>query len=56
MDGIDAVRRSVLAKLDRLRWLALLLGRLAVGLLFMSTGWGKVHDIVKEQNFVPLEK
>jgi putative oxidoreductase len=51
MDGIDAVRRTVLAKLDRLRWLALLLGRLAVGLLFMSTGWGKVHDIAKVTRF-----
>jgi putative oxidoreductase len=37
--------------LGRLRWLAPLVGRLAVGLLFMSTGWGKVHDIPKVTHF-----
>jgi len=33
--------------LERFRWLALLLGRLSVGLVFVSTGWGKVHDLPK---------
>jgi putative oxidoreductase len=33
------------------KWLAPLLGRVAVGLLFMSTGWGKVHDIAKVAGF-----
>jgi putative oxidoreductase len=28
-----------------------LLGRIAVGLLFVSTGWGKVHDIPKVIHF-----
>lgn len=40
-------RMRALSVLDKLDWLALLLGRLAVGLLFLSTGWGKVHDIPK---------
>jgi putative oxidoreductase len=40
-------RARTLDFLERLRWLALLLGRLAVGLLFLSTGWGKVHDLPK---------
>jgi putative oxidoreductase len=39
---------SILKDLD---WLALLLGRLAVGLLFMSTGWGKVHNIPRVTEF-----
>jgi len=34
-----------------MQWLAPLLGRAAVGLLFMSTGWGKVHDIPKVTKF-----
>lgn len=34
-------------RLERLRGVALLLGRLAVGLLFSSTGWGKVHHVGK---------
>jgi putative oxidoreductase len=44
-------RASVLARLDRLRWLAPLMGRLAVGLLFLSTGWGKVQDTSKVTQF-----
>lgn len=38
-------RKTALSVLGKLDWLALLLGRLAVGLLFLSTGWGKVHNI-----------
>jgi putative oxidoreductase len=41
-----AITRAVKG-LDRARWVALLVGRLAVGLLFLSTGWGKVNDIPK---------
>lgn len=36
---------------ERARSFALLLARLAVGLLFMSTGWGKVHDLAKVTDF-----
>ncbi|HXX70611.1 MAG TPA: DoxX family protein [Polyangiaceae bacterium] len=42
---------ALLRALDHVRWLALLLARLAVGLLFMSTGWGKVHNLVKVAGF-----
>jgi putative oxidoreductase len=37
--------------LERARWVALLLARLSVGLLFMSTGWGKVHNLAKVTEF-----
>jgi putative oxidoreductase len=37
--------------LQRMRWLALLAGRLAVGLLFLSTGWGKIHSLSKVTAF-----
>jgi putative oxidoreductase len=47
---LDA-RRNVLASLDRAGWVALLLGRLAVGLVYLSTGWGKVHTIPKVTEF-----
>ena len=40
-----------LSLLERLRWVAPLLGRLAVGLLFLSTGWGKVHSLDKVTAF-----
>jgi putative oxidoreductase len=32
-------------------WLALLLARLTVGVLFVSTGWGKVHDLGKVADY-----
>ena len=51
MDLVNQGRTRLLEAVGRLDWLAPLLGRLAVGLLFMSTGWGKVHDIAKVTQF-----
>jgi putative oxidoreductase len=48
---ILSARARALGMLEALRPVALLLGRLAVGLLFVSTGWGKVHDIPKVVSF-----
>ncbi len=42
---------SALGALRRVSWLAPLLGRFAVGLLFLSTGWGKVHSLDKVTQF-----
>jgi len=44
-------RSAALSNLARVSFLAPLLGRLAVGLLFVSTGWGKVHDLAKVTGF-----
>jgi putative oxidoreductase len=51
MNLVETIRSRSLEAIDRVRWLAPLLGRLAVGLLFISTGWGKVHDIPKVTHF-----
>lgn len=51
LDLVEKVRVRALQALGRVEWAALLLGRLAVGLLFVSTGWGKVHDIPKVTQF-----
>jgi len=51
MARVEAIRNQLLAALERVAWLAPLLGRFAVGLLFVSTGWGKVHDILKVTHF-----
>jgi putative oxidoreductase len=51
IDRALAVRDKALAALERLRGVALLLGRLAVGLVFLSTGWGKVHNVEKVTEF-----
>ena len=45
MNLIETARARALDELARISWLAPLLGRLAVGLLFLSTGWGKVHNL-----------
>ena len=44
-------RALALGPLHRAGFLAPLLGRLAVGLLFLSTGWGKVHSLDKVTQF-----
>jgi putative oxidoreductase len=49
--SLQGLRSRITQALDKLQWLPLLLGRLAVGLLFMSTGWGKVHNIPKVTHF-----
>ena len=45
------LRDLAVAQAEKLRSVALLLGRLAIGLIFMSTGWGKVHSIPKVTEF-----
>jgi putative oxidoreductase len=51
MDLVATIRSRALEVIGRLDWLAPLIGRLAVGLLFISTGWGKVNDIPKVTHF-----
>jgi putative oxidoreductase len=51
MGRIESLRARALELLGKLHGVAPLLGRLAVGLLFMSTGWGKVHSIDKVTMF-----
>ena len=36
---------------QKLQWLALLVARLTVGVLFVSTGWGKVHSLAKVTDY-----
>jgi putative oxidoreductase len=51
MELLRTTRGRVLDGLARVQWLAPLLARLAVGLVFVSTGWGKVHDLAKVTAF-----
>ncbi|HUP57698.1 MAG TPA: DoxX family membrane protein, partial [Bdellovibrionota bacterium] len=41
------VRSIVLAVTSRLQWLPPLLARIAVGSVFLRTGWGKLHNLDK---------
>jgi putative oxidoreductase len=47
----DNTTRLVRSAFRRLDWLAPLLGRVTLGVLFMSTGWGKVHNLDKVAGF-----
>jgi putative oxidoreductase len=51
MDLIEKLRARAMRELDRLQWIAPLIGRFAVGMLFLSTGWGKVHSLDKVTAF-----
>ena len=50
-ERVLALRDGVVERLDKLRDLALLLGRLGIGLVFLSTGWGKIHNVEKVTEF-----
>jgi putative oxidoreductase len=47
MDALLKVNDRVLGAAKKLEWLVLLLARLTVGIEFVSTGWGKVHNLAK---------
>lgn len=46
-----SLRDRGLALARRLEWLAPLTARITLGVLFMSTGWGKVHSLAKVTAF-----
>jgi putative oxidoreductase len=51
MDLIETLRTRAMQLLDKFQWIAPLFGRFAVGMLFLSTGWGKVHSLDKVTAF-----
>jgi putative oxidoreductase len=55
LDKLLPLRRRLLDIAKKLQPFGLLLARLSVGLIFMSTGWGKVHSVDKvTQYFIEL--
>ena len=48
---ISAVRARALVLTTKLEWVAPLVARITLGVLFISTGWGKVHDLDKVTGF-----
>jgi putative oxidoreductase len=48
---IESARLRVERAVKQLDWFAPLLGRVTVGVLFISTGWGKVHNLAKVAAF-----
>jgi len=48
---ITALRARALVLTTKLDWVAPLVARITLGVLFVSTGWGKVHDLDKVTGF-----
>ena len=48
---IESARSRIERAILQLDWLAPLLARVTVGVLFISTGWGKVHHLAKVAAF-----
>jgi putative oxidoreductase len=46
-----ALRARALDLASKLDWAAPLVARITLGVLFVSTGWGKVHDLERVANF-----
>jgi putative oxidoreductase len=51
MNALLRIRSFVLAVADRLAFLPPLLARIAVGVVFIGTGWGKLHNLDKITSF-----
>jgi putative oxidoreductase len=51
MQGFLKQRERALALVKRLEGFALLVVRLTVGIEFVSTGWGKVHNLAKVTSY-----
>jgi putative oxidoreductase len=51
MDALLRIRRLVHALADRLAFLPPLLARVAIGVVFIGTGWGKLHNLDKITSF-----
>ena len=49
--SLPQLAQRALGVAKKLDWLALLVARLTVGILFVSTGWGKVHNLAKVTDF-----
>ncbi len=51
MELVTKLSQKMLVLAKKLDWVALLVARLTVGILFVSTGWGKVHSLDKVTDF-----
>jgi putative oxidoreductase len=51
MDALLRIRRTLLNGAERLSFLPPTLARIAVGIVFIGTGWGKLHNLEKITSF-----
>ena len=51
MDLVLRIRRQILSAADRLSFVPPLLARIAIGVVFAGTGWGKLHNLDRIASF-----
>lgn len=51
LETMAKLRRRLLDLVAKIEWLGPLLIRITVGVVFMGTGWGKLHDLDKITHF-----
>jgi putative oxidoreductase len=51
VNKIRGLQKWGLGNLEQVKWLGPLLGRLAVAVIFIGTGWGKLHSLDKVTDF-----
>jgi len=51
MDFLSRAEAAFLSAADRLSWIGPTLARLTLGVVFIGTGWGKLHDLDKVTGF-----
>jgi putative oxidoreductase len=51
MNFIEAVRSKLLPALERAQWVGPLLVRLSLGAVFITSGWGKIHNLGQVTSF-----
>jgi putative oxidoreductase len=51
MNFIEAVRSRVLPALEKAQWVGPLLVRLSLGAVFITSGWGKLHNLGQVTSF-----
>jgi len=51
MNPVEALRSKVVSQLDRARWVGPLLMRISLGAVFITSGWGKLHNLGQVTGF-----
>jgi putative oxidoreductase len=51
MNLIEAIRSKILPALERAQWVGPLLVRLSLGAVFITSGWGKLHNLGQVTGF-----
>src|ERR1700687_5865396 len=55
MEALYRIRVTLLALTQKISWLPPLVTRLTLGVIFIGTGWGKLHNLAKVTDYFGKE-